>query len=216
MAGGNGSRLWPLSRVLRKIWGRFGHGEMQSLFGIVMALVPGYALFSIVGLKGDLGALIMGVLLASHPSSSELARSLFHLKELLLVGFFVSIGLTGLPDLPILAIALFMVVLLPVKTIGYVLLLWLMRLRVRSALLAGLSLTNYSEFGLIVVSFGVSAGMLEATWLVEISIAVAISFVFAALVNGRGHLFVEKLAERLPRRPPEELHPEERPADAGA
>ena len=207
--------LWPLSRVLRKVWGRFGHGEMQSLFGIVMALVPGYALFSIVGLKGDLGALIMGVLLASHPSSSELARSLFHLKELLLVGFFVSIGLTGLPDLPILAIALFMVVLLPVKTIGYVLLLWLMRLRVRSALLAGLSLTNYSEFGLIVVSFGVSAGMLEATWLVEISIAVAISFVFAALVNGRGHLFVEKLAERLPRRPPEELHPEERPADAG-
>lgn len=207
--------LWPLSRVLRKIWGRFGHGEMQSLFGIVMALVPGYALFSIVGLKGDLGALIMGVLLASHPSSSELARSLFHLKELLLVGFFVSIGLTGLPDLPILAIALFMVLLLPAKTIGYILLLWLMRLRVRTSLLAGLSLTNYSEFGLIVVSYGVGAGMLEATWLVEISIAVAISFVFAALMNGRGHLYVEKLAERVPRRNPDELHPEERPADAG-
>ncbi len=37
--------LWPLTRVLRKIWSRLGHGEMQSLFGIVMALVPGYALF---------------------------------------------------------------------------------------------------------------------------------------------------------------------------
>lgn len=208
--------LWPLSRVLRKIWGRFGHGEMQSLFGIVMALVPGYALFTAVGMKGDLGALIMGILLASHPSSSELARSLFHLKELLLVGFFVSIGLTGLPDLPILAIAIFMVVvLLPLKAVGYVALLWLMRLRGRTALLGGLSLTNFSEFGLIVVSVGVGAGMLEQTWLVEISIAVAISFVFAALLNGRGHMMVERFAERFPRRDLEKLHPEERPADAG-
>ena len=115
--------LWPLSRVLRKIWTRLGHGEMQSLFGIVMALVPGYALFTALGLKGDLGALIMGVLLASHPASSELARSLFHIKELLLVGFFVSIGLTGLPDLPSIGIALLMVLLLPFKAAWYVLLL---------------------------------------------------------------------------------------------
>lgn len=41
--------LWPLSRVLRTIWTRLGHGEMQSLFGIVMALVPGYALFTALG-----------------------------------------------------------------------------------------------------------------------------------------------------------------------
>ncbi len=34
-------------------------------------------------------------------------------------------------------------------------------------------------------------------------------------MNGRGHLYVEKLAERVPRRNPDELHPEERPADAG-
>ncbi|PRC52674.1 potassium transporter Kef, partial [Mycobacterium sp. ITM-2017-0098] len=40
--------LWPLTRILRMIWSRLGHGEMQSLFGIVMALVPGYALFSSV------------------------------------------------------------------------------------------------------------------------------------------------------------------------
>ncbi|PRC58818.1 potassium transporter Kef, partial [Mycobacterium sp. ITM-2017-0098] len=61
--------LWPLTRILRMIWSRLGHGGMQSLFGIVMALVPGYALFSSVGIKGDLGALIIGMLLASHPAS---------------------------------------------------------------------------------------------------------------------------------------------------
>jgi predicted Kef-type K+ transport protein len=207
--------LWPLSRVLRKIWTRLGHGEMQSLFGIVMALVPGYALFTALGLKGDLGALIMGVLLASHPASSELARSLFHIKELLLVGFFVSIGLTGLPDLPSIGVALLMVLLLPFKAAWYVLLLSRLRLRYRSALLAGLSLMNYSEFGLIVVSVGVSAGMLAQVWLVEMSIAVAMSFVVSALFNRRGHLMVEKIAARLPAQDELKLNPEERHGDAG-
>ncbi|WP_304108546.1 cation:proton antiporter family protein [Mycolicibacterium bacteremicum] len=207
--------LWPLTRVLRRIWTRLGHGEMQSLFGIVMAFVPGYALFSAVGLKGDLGALIIGVLLASHSASSELARSLFHIKELLLVGFFVSIGLTGLPDLPTIGVAVLMVLLLPFKAGWYVALLSLMRLRHRTSLLAGLSLMNYSEFGLIVVSVGVSAGMLAPAWLVEMSIAVALSFVVSALVNGRGHLMVEKIAARLPAQDEQRLQPEERPVDAG-
>lgn len=207
--------LWPLTRVLRKIWSRLGHGEMQSLFGIVMALVPGYALFSAVGLKGDLGALIIGVLLASHPASSELARSLFHIKELLLVGFFVSIGLTGLPDLPTIGVAVLMVLLLPFKAGWYVALLSMMKLRHRTAILAGLSLMNYSEFGLIVVSVGVSVGLLAEAWLVEMSIAVALSFVVSALVNGRGHLMVEKIAARLPAQDEASLHPEERPGDAG-
>ena len=207
--------LWPLTRLLRRIWGKLGHGEMQSLFGIVMALVPGYALFTAVGLKGDLGALIVGLLLASHPASSELARSLFHIKELLLVGFFVSIGLTGLPDLPTIGVAVLMVLLLPFKGAWYVALLSLMRLRYRTAILAGLSLTNYSEFGLIVVSVGVSAGLMAPAWLVEMSIAVALSFVVSAMVNGRGHLMVEKIAARLPKRDESTLHPEERAADAG-
>ncbi|QFS92252.1 Glutathione-regulated potassium-efflux system protein KefC [Mycobacterium sp. THAF192] len=207
--------LWPLTRILRKVWSRLGHGEMQSLFGIVMALVPGYALFTAVGLKGDLGALIMGVLLASHPASSELARSLFHIKELLLVGFFVSIGLTGLPDLPTIAVAVLMVLLLPFKAGWYIALLTMMKLRHRTAILAGLSLMNYSEFGLIVVSVGVSVGLLAEAWLVEMSIAVALSFVVSALVNGRGHLMVEKIAARLPAQDEDTLHPEERSGDAG-
>ncbi|MGB2951173.1 cation:proton antiporter [Rhodococcus sp. BGS-1C] len=206
--------LWPLTRVLRRIWSGLGHGEMQSLFGIVMAFVPGYALFSALGLKGDLGALVIGVLLASHSASSELSRSLFHIKELLLVGFFVSIGLTGLPDLPTIGVALLMLLFLPFKAGWFFILFTIMKLRHRTALLAGLSLMNYSEFGLIVVSVGVTSGLLAPAWLVEMSIAVALSFVVSALVNGRGHLMEEKIAARLPAQDERTLHPDERPGDA--
>ena len=84
--------LWPASRVLGRVLDRVSHGEMRTLFGIAMALLPGYLLFTLLGLDGDLGALLMGALLASHPAARELSASLFTIKELLLVSFFVSIG----------------------------------------------------------------------------------------------------------------------------
>jgi hypothetical protein len=39
----------------------------------------------------------MGVLIAGHPRASELSKALFGFKELMLVGFFLSIGMKGLP-----------------------------------------------------------------------------------------------------------------------
>lgn len=35
--------LWPLSLLLRRVWSHLGHGEMQALFGLLIAFVPGYA-----------------------------------------------------------------------------------------------------------------------------------------------------------------------------
>ena len=59
--------LLPLIRWLAfKIMARIGHGELQTLFAIFLALVVGVGGFELVGLKGDLGALIIGMMLASH------------------------------------------------------------------------------------------------------------------------------------------------------
>jgi hypothetical protein len=50
-------------------------------------------------------------------------------------------------------------------------------------LLASLSLTSYSEFGLIVAALGVSNGWIDSEWLVVIAIALSLSFIVAASVN---------------------------------
>jgi len=63
--------LWPASGLLGKILNRIDHGEMRTLFGMSMALLPGYLLFSLLGVDGDLGALIMGALFASHPAAKS-------------------------------------------------------------------------------------------------------------------------------------------------
>ncbi len=90
----------PLLRPsLFKVLDKAGHGEMLVLYGIFLALVAGAGLFEAVGMKADLGALILGMMLAAHPKASEMSKSLFNLKELLLVCFFLNIGLSEEPTL---------------------------------------------------------------------------------------------------------------------
>lgn len=208
--------LLPAAWVFRKIWDRLGHGEMQALFGVLMALVPGYALFELVGLKGDLGALIMGMLLATHPAAGELSRTLLTFKELLLVGFFVSIGMVGLPTTQSFVVALILVlVAVPAKALGYLLLLWMFGLRYRTATLVALSLSSFSEFALIVAVVEVKAGLLDEEWVVTLSLAVAMSFVLTALMNGRSTNFISHVVRRFPEQNHSRLHPEDRLIEIG-
>ena len=188
---------------------------MQALFGIFMALVPGYALFEYVGLYGSLGALIMGMVLASHPGADQLSHSLFTMKELLLIGFFVNIGFTGLPDTQNIIVGLLLLLLLPLQGLGYWFVLWAQGMRHRTSLLAATLLTNYSEFGLIVAATGVAAGWLPQHWLVSITIAVAASFVISAIANPRRTSLISQFASRFPKRPPEKLHHHDRPIPIG-
>jgi glutathione-regulated potassium-efflux system ancillary protein KefC len=162
---------------------RVGHGDLQVLYGAFLALVVGYSLFEAVGVKGDLGALVVGMLLASHPATAGLAKSLFHMKELLLVGFFLSVGLVAMPDASMVVMALLLLLVLPLKTGLYYVVLMRFGLRTRTGVLSTLSLGNYSEFGLIVAALAASSGWLSAEWLVVISLAVAGSFVLAAPLN---------------------------------
>lgn len=179
--------LWPAARLMRALLDRVGHGDLLVLYGAFLALVAGYWLFEAVGAKGDLGALIVGMLLASHPATAGLAKSLFHLKELFLVGFFLSVGLGALPDLGTVVMALLLlVVALPLKSALYYVALMPFRLRTRTGVLATLSLANYSEFGLIVAAMAAAGGWLSNEWLVVISLVVAGSFVLAAPLNAAG------------------------------
>ncbi|WP_250506930.1 cation:proton antiporter [Bowdeniella massiliensis] len=209
------SLLIPLLVIILRRFTRLGHGEMQALFGIFMALIPGYALFEYLGLSGSLGALIMGLVLASHPWANQLSDALFTLKELLLVAFFVNIGFAGLPTTNTLIGGLMLLLLLPIQGASYWLLLALTGMRHRTSLLTGALLTSYSEFALIVAALGVADGWLEPEWLVKLAVAVAGSFVIAAMLNPRNTSALSSFAARFPSRPPEKLNIHDRPIPFG-
>ncbi len=170
--------------LLGALLDRAGHGELQVLFGLALAL-GGAGLFELVDMKGDLGALVFGILLAGHPKAAELFKALLSLKDLFLVGFFLSIGMAGIPDLQMLLVGVVLLFALPFKTALYFWLLTRLRVRVRAAVLASQSLANFSEFGLIVSSIAAANGWLHSDWVVVLAIAVAMSFVGASALNAR-------------------------------
>ncbi len=204
--------LLPGAYVLRFAMGALGHDELRPLFGLTVALVPGYALFEAVGFKGELGALVVGALLAFHPGAGDLSKSLFVVKELLLVGFFLSIGFIGLPSLSDLLVALLLLLLLPLKAVGFTALLWLLGMRRRTAATTGTTLTNFSEFGLI-VAVAMSADLLGEEWLVVLATAIAVSFTLSAALGRRSERLVAVAKRLLPERGPHRIHPDDRPID---
>lgn len=159
-----------------------GHGELQILVGFVLAL-GGAQLFEVFNLKGDLGALFVGALIAGHPRSEELAKTLLGFKELFLVAFFLSIGLAGLPTGEIFITGLFLLILVPLKVVLFFWLFTRFRLMATTANRASLVLANYSEFGLIVAAIAVSIDWLPTEWMLVDAVALSLSFVFAAVIN---------------------------------
>jgi len=209
--------LVPFAWVIYRLMDRINHGELLMIFGVVCALAPGYALFETVGLDGDLGAIIIGIIVGQHAKANELSQGLLSIKDLLLVGFFISIGYTttGIPSLGHIGIAIFLVLLAPLQGLGYALLLRQQGMRTRTASLAGLALANHSEFGLIVTAIGVEAGLLDDEWLLVMSIAVATSFLVSTLVNEYTFEISGWLADRIPSLPVERLVKDDRPIDIG-
>jgi hypothetical protein len=168
--------------LLLSLLSKIGHGELLVLFGLTLAL-GGAALFDAVDMKGDLGALVVGVLLANHPKSKEMIKILFSLKELFLVGFFLSIGMAGLPDFSMMIAIAILLVMIVFKSSLFFLLFSLFRVRTRPAAATSLILGNYSEFGLIVSVVAVSQQWLSHEWLVAMAVLVASSFAVSSVIN---------------------------------
>ena len=177
--------LIPLRPLLTQLLGRTGHGELMILYGFFLAL-GGAELFELVGVKGDLGALAMGVLISTHPKASEMAKTLLGFKELFLVGFFLGIGLSGSLTLQSLIVGALLVPFIFFKSALFFALLTRFKLRARTALMSSLNLTNYSEFGLIVVAVGAANGWVGGEWLIVIAVALSLSFVVSAPLNMHG------------------------------
>ncbi len=168
--------------VLYKIMDDVEHGELLVLYSLLLA-VGGAALFEMVGMKADLGALIFGLLLAGHEKSTEVSNILYTFKDLFLVAFFINIGLSASLTIESFYIALILVVFMFLKVVLYFWLLLKTRLRARTSFLTSLSLANYSEFGLIVGAIAVSNQLIPVEWLTAIAIALAITFILSSPVN---------------------------------
>jgi glutathione-regulated potassium-efflux system ancillary protein KefC len=159
------------------------HGELLTLFGLFLAIVAGAGSFELVGLKPDLGALLIGIMIGSHPKAKELGHTLMGFKNLFLVAFFLSIGLSGLPDVKIIICSALLCLFIVFKGVLFFRLASFFNFRSRTALFTAVPLANFSEFGLIVAAVGVKDGWLDGYWLILIAMCLTFSFIVGAPVN---------------------------------
>jgi len=207
----------PLLRPLMfRLLNMAGRGELFILCGLFIALGVGAEGFALIGLKPDLGALVVGALIAGHPRASELSKALFGFKELMLVGFFLSIGMKGLPTWDMLMAAVLLCLVLPIKTGVYYFIVNHFGLRARTSLLASLSLTNYSEFGLIVTAIAASQGLLSADWLLIMAMTISASFAISAPLSTNSEFIYRRMSGWLCRFERGFCHPHDAPIDLGS
>src|SRR5699024_8483895 len=121
---------------------------------------------------------------STHPRAVEMSKSLFSVKELFLVGFFVVIGLQSVPTWSDLLMALTLcAILLPFNFVSFYLMGRLFGLRNRTSVRSSLALSNFSEFALIVVAVGIDNGLFEDDWLTITALAVALGMIISSLAN---------------------------------
>lgn len=211
-----GLLLLPLLRPLLirlLLWS--GHEELMLVYGLLLALGFG-VIFKEVGLDSKLGALVAGLLLSGHPKADELYEKLWGLKEVFLIGFFLQVGLSGLPSAADIPLLLILFVLLPLKSLLFFGLFLRFNLRARTAYMSSVALTAYSEFALIVVTAGVASGIIPSNVLPMVALLVTMSFIVNALLGN----FAEKLWELVDQSAteiePDVIHPDQIPATIGS
>ena len=186
----------PARPLILRLLAVSGYGELLTLLGLALA-IGAAELSELVSLKGDLGALLVGALLAGKPKTKAMAENLIQLKDLFLVGFFLSIGLGGWPPLVFILLALVLGVLAALKPLLYYLLMTRLHTTPRTALLASGALANHSEFGLIVIAVAASSGWVAGEWSATLSIALAVSFLLAAPISNASHGIYRRHRDRL-------------------
>ncbi len=207
--------VFPLRPLLTLVLQRVGHGELMVLYGFLLAL-GGAQLFELVGLKGDLGALVLGVLIANHAKADEMAKTMLGFKDFFLLAFFLSVGLSGRLTLETLLIGAAITPFVLFKSALFFGLLTAFRLQARTSLLATLNLSNFSEFGLIVAAIGVAHGWIDTNWLIVVAVALALSCVISSGLNVAGDRIYTRYRGVWKRLQRSNLVVDDRPLDIGA
>jgi len=189
--------------------------ELRLLLGVSLALAGGVSSES-VGISPDIGALLMGIMLAAHPQIDDLSEKLWGLKEVFLVAFFLQIGLAELPNPDQAIQALKLLGMLPLQGLLFFVLFLLAGLRSRTAFISALALMTYSEFALITTGAVVKANLLSPEWNSTIALAVAGSLAVAAPLNRYSHQLFSWCEPFLTRFEKKSRNPDRLPESIGA
>lgn len=170
--------VYVLPSFLDKSW-RFLNDETMLI--VAMALCFSMAVFSVMcGFSLELGAFVMGSILAGTMAAERMERVVKPIKDLFGAVFFISVGMMVDPSVlaayrsEILLLAFVVIVgMIIFGTLGMLATGQTLKVAIES----GFTLTQVGEFSFIIASLGMSLGVLEAS-LYPIIVAVSVITIF--------------------------------------
>ncbi|MCB9989692.1 MAG: cation:proton antiporter [Rhodospirillales bacterium] len=145
----------PLTHILAR------NSELMVVFCFAFAVIMA-ALCEYLHFSKELGGLVAGIALASTPYNNFMAARLSSLRDFLLLFFFAHLGahmsLAGITEqiLPALLLSIFVLAGKPLVIMSIT---NIMHFRKRTGFLTGMSLSQISEFSLILIAMGYECGL---------------------------------------------------------
>lgn len=174
--------------------------EYLLLFSLGWCLVLAM-LFDYLKLSMEIGALIAGVSLSLSPYRHEMISKLKPLRDFFIFLFFISLGSTMvLSDLsgsfmPILVLSSFILIFKPLVVFAVMTKIGFTK---KTSLFTGLSLSQISEFSLILIALGVKLGHLSSSVLSLVAMAGVISIAGSTYLMTHSSNIYNKLYKLLP------------------
>jgi Kef-type K+ transport system membrane component KefB len=132
-------------------------------------------------LSREMGSLVAGVSLSTFPYALDVTAKVTTLRDFFITLFFVALGMTiPIPGASVIGLALMIAVFTVVSRVVTTFApLYLMKQGLRASLLPAINLAQISEFSLVVIQTGVTAGHINT----ETSSAASFAFVVLAVVS---------------------------------
>ena len=132
-------------------------------------------------LSREMGALVAGVSLSTFPYALDVTAKVTTLRDFFITLFFVGLGMTiPIPSGSVIGLALVIAVFTVVSRLATTFTpLYLMKQGLRASLLPAINLAQISEFSLVVIQTGVTAGHIKT----ETASAVSFAFVVLAVIS---------------------------------
>ncbi len=159
--------LIALSRYLPKLLDLIGHSqELLYLFSIAWALgVAILAASPYVGLSVEVGGLLAGLTLANSAEHFQISSRLAPLRDLFVMIFFFGLGTKLVLSASAIAlepITLFVLFVLVADPLVVYLIMIILGYRSRTSFLAGITMSQISEFSLVLIALGYQLGQISA------------------------------------------------------
>lgn len=199
----------PLTRpLITRMLNLIDRDELLLLLALALA-IGGDALFVHFNLSGELGAIVVGMLLATNDRGEDLGKKIWGIKEAFLVGFFLQIGLSGFPTDPsAYAFIGALLIFLPLKAVLFFILFMWFSLRARTGFQSTVTLAAYSEFTLIAGAVAATSGIISEELIVVLGLLTAFSYTINAILVRNEDYVWEQMDDFLTRQQRDIKHPD--------